>query len=118
MFCVRHTEAVLEVADGLFHTCFIIGIPFRCTTDCVRISAEVLFQIDVDHSSAGRCCAWCIIVVDRRLDISDLLYSRIILGQMNFTVRILQRRWNFFKGIYAFSKGVSQRNLLTRGLRS
>lgn len=57
-FTTGNTKAVFEVIDGFFniYSDFIGGIPFLGAADCSRISAEVLFRINVDHPSTGRCC--------------------------------------------------------------
>ena len=57
-FTVSNTKAVFEVVDGFLniHSDFVGGIPFPGAADCSRISAKVLFRINVDHSSTGRCC--------------------------------------------------------------
>ena len=53
----RNTETVFEVVNGFFyiHTDFVGGIPFIRAADSYRVSTEVLFRINVDHSSAGGC---------------------------------------------------------------
>lgn len=57
-FTPGNTKAVLKVLNGFFYIYpgFICGVPFRCAADSPRISTEVLFRTDVNHSSAGRCC--------------------------------------------------------------
>ena len=57
-FTTGNTKAVFEVINGFFniYSDFIGGIPFLGAADCSRISAEVLFRINVDHPSTGRCC--------------------------------------------------------------
>ena len=52
-----NTKTVLEMVDGFFNIYpdFIGGIPFPGAADYSRISAEVLFRINVDHPSTGRC---------------------------------------------------------------
>ena len=56
-FTAGNTKTVFEVVDGFLniHSDFVGGIPFPGTTDCSGISAKVLFRINVDHSSTGRC---------------------------------------------------------------
>ena len=56
-FTTGNTKTVFEVVDGFFniYSDFAGGIPFPGATDCPGISAEVLFRINVDHPSTGRC---------------------------------------------------------------
>ena len=56
-FTAGHTKTVLEVVDEFLnmYSDFVGGSPFLGATDCSRISAKVLFRINVDHSSTGRC---------------------------------------------------------------
>ena len=55
-FAPCKTETVLKVVNGFFHVHadFVGGIPFLRAEDCSGIRTEVLFRIDIDHSSAGR----------------------------------------------------------------
>ena len=57
-FTAGNTKTVFEVVDGFLniYSDFVGGIPFRGAADCSGISAKVLFRINVDHSSTGRCC--------------------------------------------------------------
>lgn len=59
-FTTGNTKTVFEVVDRFLniYSDFVGGIPFLGATDCSGISAKVLFRINVDHSSAGRCCTW------------------------------------------------------------
>ena len=56
-FTTGNTKTVFEVVDGFFniYSDFVGGIPFLGATDCSGISAKVLFWINVDHPSTGRC---------------------------------------------------------------
>lgn len=55
-----NTKAVLQMVNGFFNIDpdFVCGIPFLCPADCSRVSTEVLFRININHSSTGRGCAW------------------------------------------------------------
>ncbi len=57
-FTAGNTKTVFEVVDGFLniHSDFVGGIPLGRTADRTRIGAQVLFRINVDHSSTGRCC--------------------------------------------------------------
>lgn len=97
-FTPRNTEAVFKVVNGFFHvsTDFIGGIPFFCATDCSRVSAEILFWINVDHPPAGRSSTRIVTVADTigffRFFIilpfhfgADKLHGRNTAAQMRFT---------------------------------
>lgn len=49
-----NTQIVLQVIDGLlYNRTYTIGvIPFRSTPDCSGHGTEILFRVDIDHTSA------------------------------------------------------------------
>ena len=61
-----NTETVLKVVDGFFniYTYFVSVVPFFCPADCSGVSTEILFRINVYHSSTGRSRTRVITVAD------------------------------------------------------
>lgn len=57
-----NTKTVFEVVNGFFYiyTYFVSGISFFRITNTSWVSTKIFFRVDVDHSSAGRSCAWVI----------------------------------------------------------
>ena len=61
-----NTKTVFEVVDSFFniYPYFIGTVQFFCTADCSGVSEEILFRINVNHSSAGGRCAGAAAVAD------------------------------------------------------
>lgn len=57
-----NTKTVFKVVNGFFYiyTYFVCGIPFFRITNTSGVSTKIFFRVDVNHSSAGRSCAWVI----------------------------------------------------------
>ena len=58
-FMVSYTKAVFKVVDIFFniYTDFICFFPFFWTLFHSKIGSKILFGININHSSEGRCCA-------------------------------------------------------------